>query len=193
VSAGQAQTRLESLDVRTNIELAQECTIAGTNPYRQVIARDSEQTTISAATRAAVDLVGIEDLLDTPVKDLSTGQRRYVELTRALAGPFNMILLDEPSSGLDHNETARLGDILVRVVAQRGLGLLLVEHDMSLVRQICDHIYVLDFGRLLFQGTPDEMTHSETVRAAYLGTEADIGTLTTITAETPTTDQASPA
>jgi ABC-type branched-subunit amino acid transport system ATPase component/branched-subunit amino acid ABC-type transport system permease component len=179
----------ESLDVRTNIELAQECAIAGTNPYRQVITRDREQTTITAATRDAVNLVGIADLLDTPVKDLSTGQRRYVELTRVLAGPFDIILLDEPSSGLDHNETARLGDILLRVVAQRGLGLLLVEHDMSLVRQICDHIYVLDFGRLLFQGTAHEMTHSETVRAAYLGTEADIETLTTVTADTPTTDQ----
>src|SRR6202035_4667585 len=65
----------ESLDVRTNIELARECTIAGANPFRQIIALGGEEATISDATRRAVELVGIEHLLDTPVKDLSTGQR----------------------------------------------------------------------------------------------------------------------
>jgi ABC-type branched-subunit amino acid transport system ATPase component len=105
------------------------------------------------------------------VKDLSTGQRRLVELARALAGPFDVLLLDEPSSGLDQTETRQFGDILTRVVAERGVGILLVEHDMSLVRQICDHVYVLDFGRVLFEGTPQEMVESEGVREAYLGSE----------------------
>ena len=135
------------------------------------------------ATHNAVELVGIGDLLDTPVKDLSTGQRRYVELARVLAGPFDMILLDEPSSGLDHNETQHLGEVLVTVVRERGLGLLLVEHDMSLVRQVCSHIYVLDFGRLVFEGSPEEMAQSEIVRAAYLGTESDVAALSSTNPE----------
>ena len=163
----------ESLSVRTNIELARECTIAGANPVDHLISRRRQQRAISAAAHTAVDLTGIRHLLDSQVKDLSTGQRRLVELTRVLAGPFDMVLLDEPSSGLDHNETQRLGDVLVRVVQERGTGFLLVEHDMSLVRQVCGNIYVLDFGNLIFEGSPDEMTQSEIVKIAYLGTEGD--------------------
>jgi ABC-type branched-subunit amino acid transport system ATPase component len=70
-------------------------------------------------------------------------------------------------------ETQRFGEVLSMVVRERSVGLLLVEHDMSLVRQICQSIYVLDFGQLIFRGTPDEMLGSSAVRAAYLGAEAD--------------------
>ena len=115
--------------------------------------------------------------LDKLVKDLSTGQRRLVELARVLAGPFDIVLLDEPSSGLDQSETERLGEILTESVADRGIGLLLVEHDMSLVRQVCADIYVLDFGTLIFEGSPEQMLQSEIVRAAYLGSEAETGEL----------------
>jgi ABC-type branched-subunit amino acid transport system ATPase component len=94
-----------------------------------------------------------------------------VELARTLAGPFDLLLLDEPSAGLDGSETRRFGDVLTRIAVERGAGILLVEHDMALVRQVCASIYVLDFGRLIFHGTPDEMLDSEIVRAAYLGSE----------------------
>jgi ABC-type branched-subunit amino acid transport system ATPase component len=92
-----------------------------------------------------------------------------VELARCLAGPFRILLLDEPSSGLDKVETARFAAILERVVKQRGVGILLVEHDMSLVMQVCEYIYVLDFGKPLFEGTPAEVLAAPIVRAAYLG------------------------
>ncbi len=88
-----------------------------------------------------------------------------------MSGPFDILLLDEPSSGLDHEETAEFGRILQRVVQERGCGIVLVEHDMSLVMGICDHIYVLDFGRLLEDGKPVEIAASPKVRAAYLGSE----------------------
>ena len=91
-----------------------------------------------------------------------------------LTGEFDVVLLDEPSSGLDQAETQRFGGILRRVVAERGIGILLVEHDMTLVREICEHIYVLDFGRVLFHGTPEEMVDSEIVRDAYLGSDVDL-------------------
>lgn len=162
----------ESLSVRTNIELARECAIAGGNPVRQIIPRRHDAEAVREATREAIELTGVGPYVDAPVKSLSTGQRRLVELARVLTGPFDMILLDEPSSGLDHAETEQFGTILRHVVDVRGLGILLVEHDMSLVQQVCDRVYVLDFGRMLFEGTAAEMISSEVVRAAYLGSDA---------------------
>ena len=170
----------ESLDVRTNVALARECGIAGRNPLRQVFSSRGDARTIQAAVNEAIELVGIEPLVDAPVKDLSTGQRRLVELARVLAGSFDLLLLDEPSSGLDQSETEEFGAILQRVVAERGVGILLVEHDMALVQQICERVHVLDFGRLLFEGSADEMVASEVVRAAYLGSEGVETALDTI-------------
>jgi ABC-type branched-subunit amino acid transport system ATPase component len=82
-------------------------------------------------------------------------------------------MLDEPSAGLDVDETGRMGEILRHVTDQKGLGILIVEHDLSLVRQVCERIYVLEFGQMIFEGTPDEMLASDLVRIAYLG--EDIG------------------
>ncbi len=96
---------------------------------------------------------GITALARRRPVDLSTGQRRLVELARAVAGDSRMLLLDEPSSGLDRSETVAFGEILRGLVRDEGRGLLLVEHDMSLVMSICDYVYVLDFGRPIFEGT----------------------------------------
>ena len=89
-----------------------------------------------------------------------------------MATPFSFLLLDEPSSGLDPSETQSFGAILTDLVADRGTGILLVEHDMALVTSICEYIYVLDFGRLIEQGTVAEVIASDKVRTAYLGSEA---------------------
>jgi ABC-type branched-subunit amino acid transport system ATPase component len=167
----------ESLSVRTNIELAPECAIAGANRYRHFVSSQREQKEIDSSAQRAIEVAGVGPFLDKLVKDLSTGQRRLVELARVLAGPFDIVLLDEPSSGLDQSETERLGEILTESVTDRGIGLLLVEHDMSLVRQVCADIYVLDFGTLIFEGSPEQMLQSEVVKAAYLGSEADGGEL----------------
>ena len=159
----------ESLDVRSNIQLARESALAGGNPLRQVVGRRGDGQEIDRAVAAAIELTGIAAFVDAPVDHLSTGQRRLVELARVLAGPFDTVLLDEPSSGLDPAETEHFGEILNRAVAERGLGVLLVEHDMALVQQTCAQVYVLDYGSMIFQGTPQEMLTAETVRAAYLG------------------------
>ena len=128
-----------------------------------------------AATWSAMDLCGITELAGTQAGALSTGQRRLVELARCLAGQFDVLILDEPSSGLDHAETEALARILRRTVVERGCGILLVEHDMSLVMNVCEYIYVLDFGALLFEGDPPGVAASPEVQAAYLGyaTEAE--------------------
>jgi ABC-type branched-subunit amino acid transport system ATPase component/ABC-type branched-subunit amino acid transport system permease subunit len=159
----------ESLDVRSNITLARESALAGSNPLRQVVGRRGDAREIDRAVTAAIELTGVGAYLDKPVDHLSTGQRRLVELARVLAGPFDTVLLDEPSSGLDPAETEHFGQILCRAVAERGLGVLLVEHDMALVQQTCAHVYVLDYGSLIFEGTAQQMLTADSVRAAYLG------------------------
>jgi ABC-type branched-subunit amino acid transport system ATPase component len=124
---------------------------------------------VTDAVDWAVDLTGISALCDLQAGLLPTGQRRLVELARALAGPFDLLLLDEPSSGLDAHETQHFGEIISRVVDLHGIGVLLVEHDMSFVYQVCNRVYVMDTGQQIFEGTPSEMRESEAVRAAYLG------------------------
>jgi ABC-type branched-subunit amino acid transport system ATPase component len=80
-----------------------------------------------------------------------------------------VLLLDEPSSGLDAAETGTFGEIVMRLVDEGSVGVLLVEHDMSLVMRVCRNVFVLDFGQLVFSGSPNEVRASEVVRAAYLG------------------------
>jgi len=162
----------DSLSVLDNVLVGFEASKAGGGVYSQVIAKPGERQQGLALARSLLELCGLAGLEDAQAGALSTGQRRLVELARCLAGPFSVLLLDEPSSGLDHRETEIFGAILKRVVAERGVGILLVEHDMALVMGVCDAIYVMDFGTRIFAGTPDEVRRSETVRAAYLGTDA---------------------
>jgi ABC-type branched-subunit amino acid transport system ATPase component len=80
-----------------------------------------------------------------------------------------LLLLDEPSSGLDHEETQQFAEKLCALMSDGARGILLVEHDMSLVMRVCDYIYVLDFGTMLFEGPPTAVQESDVVRTAYLG------------------------
>ena len=162
----------DSLSVLDNVLVGFEASKAGGGVYSQVVAKRGERQQGLALARSLLELCGLTGLEDAQAGALSTGQRRLVELARCLAGPFSVLLLDEPSSGLDHRETETFGQILKRVVAERGVGILLVEHDMALVMDVCDEIYVMDFGTRIFAGTPDEVRRSDTVRAAYLGTDA---------------------
>jgi ABC-type branched-subunit amino acid transport system ATPase component/branched-subunit amino acid ABC-type transport system permease component len=162
----------ESLSVFDNVALGRESSQAGARPASQLFASRSEQSVRTVAANEALELCGITDLADLQAGALSTGQRRLVELARCLAGPFDLLLLDEPSSGLDRDETARFGNVLQRVVEERGCGILLVEHDVSLVMRVCSYLYVLDFGVLIFEGDPASVGASPIVRAAYLGDES---------------------
>jgi ABC-type branched-subunit amino acid transport system ATPase component/branched-subunit amino acid ABC-type transport system permease component len=162
----------DSLSVLDNVLVGFEASKAGGGVYSQVIAGRGERQQGLALARSLLELCGLGGLEDAQAGALSTGQRRLVELARCLAGPFSVLLLDEPSSGLDHRETEVFGQILKRVVAERGVGILLVEHDMALVMDVCDEIYVMDFGTRIFAGTPAQVRRSDVVRAAYLGTDA---------------------
>ncbi|WP_280248110.1 ABC transporter permease subunit [Nocardia abscessus] len=159
----------DSLTVAENVAMGAEGPLAGANPLAQLFAAHGHAGRVRAAAASAMALCGIESIKDSRVGALSTGQRRLVELARCLAGPYRILLLDEPSAGLDRAETARFGQILRHVVAERGVGIVLVEHDMSLVLEICEEIFVLDFGRLIFRGSPARVRASEVVQHAYLG------------------------
>jgi ABC-type branched-subunit amino acid transport system ATPase component/branched-subunit amino acid ABC-type transport system permease component len=160
-----------SLTVRENISLGREAILGGGSPWSQLVSRPGDKALIAAATDEAIARTGIGSILDLRVGQITTGQRRLVELARVLAGPFDMILLDEPSSGLDQAETEHFGTVLTEVTREWGVGMLLVEHDMALVRQVCNRVWVLDFGRLIFEGDCSEMLSSDVVKAAYLGSE----------------------
>ncbi len=115
-----------------------------------------------------IDRLGLADVADERVDSLPTGRARLVELGRALANQPKLILLDEVSSGLNESETEAMAEVL-RTLAGDGLGILLVEHDMSLVMSTCEDIYVLDFGETIAHGRPEEIQADERVQQAYLG------------------------
>ncbi|MFM7224547.1 MAG: ABC transporter ATP-binding protein [Actinomycetota bacterium] len=123
---------------------------------------------LRAEADALLDRVGILDVADRRVELLPTGTARLVEVARALATGPKLLLLDEPSSGLDEAETDGLGRLL-RELAASGLGVLLVEHDMPLVMETCSHIAVLDFGRVIASGPPAAIRSDPAVQRAYLG------------------------
>lgn len=152
------------LTVRENVEVAVD--------IRKRWARGSA----SADVDEVLERIGIRDLADERADTLPTGTARLVELARALASKPRVLLLDEPSSGLNEKETEALGRVLLDL-ADDGLAVLLVEHDMGLVMSTCKHIQVLDFGQVIATGTPAQIQSNEEVKAAYLGSE---------TAERPT-------
>jgi branched-chain amino acid transport system ATP-binding protein len=116
----------------------------------------------------ALGVCGLEDVAKTSPAELPHGQRKLVGVARALAQRPRLVLLDEPAAGLDTDESAVLGGHL-RDLPGSGVTVLLVDHDMGLVLSVCDEVYVLDFGKVIAHGTPDEIRDSESVITAYLG------------------------
>jgi ABC-type branched-subunit amino acid transport system ATPase component len=164
----------DSLTVAQNVALGREAGQAGGRVLSQLVATPAQRRQADAATMAALELCGIADIAGEQAGALSTGRRRLVELARCLAGSFDVLLLDEPSSGLDRDETAAFDEVLRNVVRDRGCAVLLVEHDMSLVLNVCSYIYVLDFGRLIFEGDAAQLVSSPVVQAAYLGDDVTV-------------------
>ncbi|MGH9233080.1 MAG: ABC transporter ATP-binding protein [Acidimicrobiales bacterium] len=122
-----------------------------------------------AACDEVLELLGLGELADEPIEHLSLGQGRLVEVGRALMTRPRLLLLDEPSSGLDRQETADLAATLRAVQAEQGFAILLVEHDVELVEGFTERVYVLDFGSLIAEGPTREVLDSAAVRTAYLG------------------------
>ncbi len=128
----------------------------------------------AAQTRAleVLDYVGIADVARRPAAGLPFGTLKRVELARALVAEPKLLLLDEPAGGLNHEEVGRLGTFIRKLREDFDLTVLLVEHHMGLVMGIADRIHVLDFGRKIAEGTPEEIQRNSAVIEAYLGAEA---------------------
>src|SRR5262249_51905050 len=116
----------------------------------------------------ALELCGLTDVKDRMPTELSHGRRKLVGVARALAQRPRLVLMDEPAAGLDTDESGELGKP-VRALPDAGVTVLLVAHDMSLVLTVCDEVVVLDFGRVIARGGPEQIRHDESVVAAYLG------------------------
>ncbi len=162
---GRTFQRLETFDTlsaRDNVLVAAE--------MRRAWSR--EKFDAAALADELIARVGLEDVAGERVDSLPTGTARLVEVARALASKPRVLLLDEPSSGLDASETAALSDLL-RELAAGGLAVLLVEHDMSFVMGACENIHVLDFGKIITAGSPTEVQASPAVRTAYLGDDRE--------------------
>ena len=119
----------------------------------------------------ALDVMGLVQFAETMPSDMSHGQRKLVSVARALAARPRLVLLDEPAAGLDTAESTLLGKHL-RECLSHNMGMFLIDHDMGLVLNVCDFIYVLDFGRIIAEGTPAQVRSNPTVIAAYLGETA---------------------
>jgi branched-chain amino acid transport system ATP-binding protein len=130
---------------------------------------------VRSAAAGALAFVGIDHAAERPTGDLSYGDRRRLELARALALAPRLLLLDEPSAGMDPTETAELAAVIRRARDQLDVTVLVVEHDMSFVRTLAEHTTVLEFGQVIAAGPTREVLDDPRVADAYLGTRSGVG------------------
>ncbi len=133
--------------------------------------RREERETIDKSYRL-LEKVGLADVADEFSRNLSYGAQRRLEIARALATDPFLLLLDEPAAGMNPQETQELDELIVRIRAEGEIAILLIEHDMKLVMNISDRIYVMEYGKEIAQGTPREIKENPRVIEAYLGEEA---------------------
>lgn len=128
-----------------------------------------EEKKIIADSLELLNILGLEEKQNELAKNLPYGEQRHLEIARALATNPVLLLLDEPAAGMNPAETSHLMDIIAFIRKKFDLTILLIEHDMSLVMKICERIYVLDYGMVIAEGTPEEIQGNKRVIEAYLG------------------------
>ncbi|HVU72877.1 MAG TPA: ABC transporter ATP-binding protein [Mycobacteriales bacterium] len=160
----------EDLTVRENLLVAaQRQTAKGF--LLDLVHPDRRSAAVDADVDWALDVLGITDLAGRMPTEISQGQRKLVSVGRTLAARPRLICMDEPAAGLDTSESQEFGRRLRRII-DHGISILLVDHDMGLVLNVCDHLYVIEFGAKIAEGAPAVVTAHEKVKAAYLGERA---------------------
>ena len=168
IGIGRTFQKLElfnSLSVVDNIRVSLEISNQWNNSRTAILGSD-----INSEIERILDLTGLDSVRNSMASEIPTGQARLVELSRALVLSTSLLLLDEPASGQNDEETESFG-LLLRKLCNSGISIFLVEHDMSLVMNTCDLVNVLDFGSVIAKGTPAEIQEHELVIEAYLGVE----------------------
>jgi branched-chain amino acid transport system ATP-binding protein len=156
----QTEQAIENLSVYHNVAMIHEHSkLSGSNRQDDVL--------------GAIGIVGLEPVAYNKVRTLTAGQRRLVEVARAIVGKPKLVLLDEPAAGLPEAETAHLGEVIRGIPAHTGAMTILVDHDMSLVSSCCENTAVLDFGKMIASGPTAEVLRNEQVVRAYLGTSEE--------------------
>ena len=122
---------------------------------------------------AILEKIGIAQFVDEFAKNLPYGAQRRLEIARAMATEPFLLLLDEPAAGMNPNETQELDELIKQIRDEEGISILLIEHDMKLVMSLSDRIFVVDYGKKIAQGTPEEVRNNPVVIKAYLGEEVD--------------------
>jgi branched-chain amino acid transport system ATP-binding protein len=169
---GRTYQRVEvfsDMTVREHLLVAERARGAEGRLWRDLCNRSSPSSSEQARVDEVLDLIGIADRADIPVSALGLGSCRLVELARALVADPTLLLADEPSSGLDVTETQELAHVLRTLQRERGMTVLLVEHDLQMVADVVDRAIVMDLGEVIAHGTFDEVMADPTVRHAYLG------------------------
>jgi branched-chain amino acid transport system ATP-binding protein len=172
---GRTFQRLElfaGMTVREHVIVADRANRRGGGLLMDVLGRGRPTKDEIGRADEVLELVGLAESARAPVEALPLGQGRLVEMARSLVSRPRLLLLDEPSSGLSTEETGRLAAVIRAVMKESGVAVLLVEHDLDLVRALAERLYVLDSGRLLASGEPAEVLADAGVVAAYIGTTA---------------------
>lgn len=159
----------EDITVEENIRVGSDANTSRVSWLTDLVRPGTHDLSTSAV--AAIHDFDLEGSMQLLPGELSQGSRRLVGIARAVASGPSIIMLDEPAAGLDESETRELAHLIRRLADERQMGVLLVEHDVSLVLSTCDRIVVLDFGQVIAMGTPAEIREHPRVRAAYLGTQ----------------------
>ena len=169
-----AMSVLENLIVAQHNELMRASLFSVAGLFGLSRYRDAESDAVKFASQW-LDRIGLLPDADRQAGELPYGDQRRLEIARAMCSKPTLLCLDEPAAGLNRNESAALNELLRNIRDTYGIGILLIEHDMSVVMNISDHIVVLDYGKKISEGSPVSVRHDPRVIRAYLGEEADYG------------------
>jgi branched-chain amino acid transport system ATP-binding protein len=164
-----------NMTVLENVMIGRHCRthsgVAGAIFRNRAMVRE-EQSVVDDSYRI-LEKIGLDWYVNDLAKNLPYGAQRRLEIARALATEPFLILLDEPAAGLNPQETLELDDLITRIRDEEGVSILLIEHDMKLVMSLSDRIFVMDYGKKIAQGTPEEIRNNPVVIKAYLGEDID--------------------
>jgi ABC-type branched-subunit amino acid transport system ATPase component len=132
-----------------------------------------QELTLKERAIALLERFNLSSVAETKARNLPYGDQRRLEIARALASNPKLLLLDEPTAGMNPTETRAVGEQILQL-RDEGITVLVIEHDMALIHQVCDEVYVLNFGSMITNGTPDEIRQNQMVIEAYLGTDEEL-------------------